>query len=146
VPTGTIILLGAFAGLTIFFGLPLAFLKKIPPSLKIFLCMLATGVLIFLLYDVIQKASEPINAAIEQVRTLHTGTGILYLDIFLLVFGVGIGSVAWSTLIRLSLDGDENKKSSQKRPYPRLSPHRSSLRLRMVAMNFLRPPLHPLPF
>ena len=92
-PTGTIILLGAFAGLTIFFGLPLAFLKKIPPSLKIFLCMLATGVLIFLLYDVIQKASEPINAAIEQVRTLHTGTGILYLDIFLLVFGVGIGSV-----------------------------------------------------
>src|SRR6266487_1345763 len=55
--------------------------------------MLATGVLIFLLYDVIQKASEPINAAIEQVRTLHTGTGILYLDIFLLVFGVGIGSV-----------------------------------------------------
>ncbi len=92
-PTGTIILLGAFAGLTIFLGLPLAFLKKIPPSLKIFLCMLATGVLIFLLYDVIQKASEPINAAIEQVRTLHTGTGILYLDIFLLVFGVGIGSV-----------------------------------------------------
>ncbi len=87
-PTGTIILLGAFAGLTIFLGLPLAFLKKIPPSLKIFLCMLATGVLIFLLYDVIQKASEPINAAIEQVRTLHTGTGILYLDIFLLVFGV----------------------------------------------------------
>jgi ZIP family zinc transporter len=86
-------LLGAFAGLTIFLGLPLAFLKKIPPSLKIFLCMLATGVLIFLLYDVIQKASEPINAAIEQVRTLHTGTGILYLDIFLLVFGVGIGSV-----------------------------------------------------
>jgi ZIP family zinc transporter len=93
VPTGTIILLGAFAGLTIFLGLPLAFLKKIPPSLKIFLCMLATGILIFLLYDVIQKASEPINAAIEQVRTLHTGTGILYLDIFLLVFGVGIGSV-----------------------------------------------------
>ena len=92
-PTGTIILLGAFAGLTIFLGLPLAFLKKIPPSLKIFLCMLATGVLIFLLYDVIQKASEPINAAIEQVRTLHTGTGILYLDIFLLVFGIGIGSV-----------------------------------------------------
>ena len=92
-PTGTIILLGAFAGLTIFLGLPLAFLKNIPPSLKIFLCMLATGVLIFLLYDVIQKASEPINAAIEQVRTQHTGTGILYLDIFLLVLGVGIGSV-----------------------------------------------------
>jgi zinc transporter, ZIP family len=93
VSTGTIILLGAFAGLTIFLGLPLAFLKKIPPTLKIFLSMLATGVLLFLLYDVIQKASEPINAAINLVRTQHTGTGTLYLDIFLLVFGVGIGSV-----------------------------------------------------
>ena len=90
---GTIILLGAFAGLTIFLGLPLAFLKKISPSLRIFLCMFATGVLLFLLYDVIQKASEPINAAIEQVRTQHIGSGTLYLDILLLVFGVGIGSV-----------------------------------------------------
>jgi len=93
VSTGTIILLGAFAGLTIFLGLPLAFLKNIPPSLKIFLCMLATGVLIFLLYDVIQKASEPINAAIDQVRAYHTGIGVFYLDVSLLVLGIGIGSV-----------------------------------------------------
>ena len=49
-PTGTIILLGAFAGLTIYLGLPLAFLKKAPQSLKAFLSMLATGVLLFLLY------------------------------------------------------------------------------------------------
>jgi zinc transporter, ZIP family len=93
VSAGTIILLGAFAGLTIFLGLPLAFLKNIPQSLKIFLCMLATGVLLFLLYDVIQKASEPINAAIDLARTQHAGTVTLYLDIFLLIFGVGIGSV-----------------------------------------------------
>ena len=64
-PTGTIILLGAFAGLTIYLGLPLAFLKKAPQSLKAFLSMLATGVL---LYDVIGKATEPINGLIEQVR------------------------------------------------------------------------------
>ena len=67
-PTETIILLGAFAGLTIYLGLPLAFLKKAPQSLKAFLSMLATGVLLFLLYDVIGKASEPINGLIEQVR------------------------------------------------------------------------------
>jgi zinc transporter, ZIP family len=46
-PTGTILLLGAFAGLTIFLGLPLVFLKHLPPSLKVFLTMLATGILIF---------------------------------------------------------------------------------------------------
>ena len=110
---GTIILLGAFAGLTIFLGLPLAFLKKISPSLRIFLCMFATGVLLFLLYDVIQKASEPINAAIAQVRTQHIGSGTLYLDILLLVFGVGIGSVGLVYCNKLALDGYAIKKSYQ---------------------------------
>ncbi len=83
-PTGTIILLGAFAGLTIYLGLPIAFLKQTPQSLKVFLNMLATGVLIFLLFDVVSKASDPINAALDQVRTQHTGTGTFYLDVFLL--------------------------------------------------------------
>ena len=48
-PLGTIILLGAFAGFTIYVGLPLAFLKHLPQSLKVFLNMLATAVLGFLL-------------------------------------------------------------------------------------------------
>jgi ZIP family zinc transporter len=93
VPTGTIILLGAFAGLTIFLGMPIAFLKHVPQSLKIFLSMLATGVLIFLLYDVIQQASEPINAALDQLRTQHAGAGTFFLDVFLLICGIGLGSV-----------------------------------------------------
>ncbi len=92
-PTGTIILLGACAGLTIYLGLPIAFLKQSPQSLKVFLNMLATGVLLFLLFDVLSKASDPINAALDQVRTHQTGTGTFYLDVFLLVFGLGLGSV-----------------------------------------------------
>jgi zinc transporter, ZIP family len=92
-PTATIILMGAFAGLTIYLGLPVAFLKQTPQSLKIFLNMLATGILIFLLFDVVSKASDPINAALEQVRTQHTGTGTFYLDVCLFVFGIGLGSV-----------------------------------------------------
>lgn len=92
-PPGTIVLLGAFAGLTIYLGLPLAFLKQTPQSLKIFLNMLATGVLIFLLFDVVSKASDPINAALEQVRAHQTGTGALSLDVSLFVLGIGLGSV-----------------------------------------------------
>jgi ZIP family zinc transporter len=92
-PTGTIILLGAFAGLTIYLGLPLAFLKKAPQSLKAFLSMLATGVLLFLLYDVIGKATEPINGLIEQVRTQHTGGTTLSIDIFLFIFGLLLGLI-----------------------------------------------------
>src|SRR6266849_4513700 len=92
-PLGTIILLGTFAGFTIYMGLPLAFLKHLPQSLKVFLIMLATGVLLFLLFDVLSKASDPINAALNQVRTQHTGTSLFSLDLFLLVFGTGLGSV-----------------------------------------------------
>lgn len=92
-PTGTIVVLGAFAGLTIFLGLPIARLKHVSPTLKSFLSMLATGVLIFLLYDVLQQASEPIRAAIDMLRTQHTGGGALFSDLFLLILGLGLGLI-----------------------------------------------------
>jgi zinc transporter, ZIP family len=92
-PVGTIILLGAFAGLTIYLGLPLACLKQTSTSLKAFLSMLATGVLIFLLYDVIGKASEPIGDALDQIRAQHANSGSFFLDVLLLALGIGIGSV-----------------------------------------------------
>ena len=92
-PTGTIVVLGAFAGLTIFLGLPIARIKNISPTLKTFLSMLATGVLIFLLYDVLQQASEPIGAAITTLRTQHTGGGALVGDLFLLILGLGLGLI-----------------------------------------------------
>ncbi len=89
---GAIILLGAFAGLTLYLGLPLAFLKRTSTSLKAFLSMLATGVLVFLLYDVMSKASEPIGEALAQVRAHHS-SGPFFLDILLLALGLCIGSV-----------------------------------------------------
>ncbi len=92
-PTGTIILLGAFAGLTIFLGLPLVFLKRLPPSLKQFLNMLATGILLFLLFDVLSKASDPINASLDEVRTHHAELTTFTSNVFLLVLGLGVGSV-----------------------------------------------------
>ncbi len=102
-PTGTIILLGAFAGLTIYLGLPVAFLKQTPQSLKIFLNMLATGVLIFLLFDVVSKASDPINAALDQLRTQHTGAITLSLDVLLFTLGIGLGSVGLVYFNRFAL-------------------------------------------
>ncbi len=55
--------------------------------------MLATGILIFLLFDVLSKASDPINASLDEVRTHHTGTGMFSLNVFLLVLGISFGSV-----------------------------------------------------
>lgn len=61
-----ILLLGAFAGLTIFLGLPLAFLRGAPQGLRMFLNMLAAGVLLFLLFDVLVEASEPVEEALTE--------------------------------------------------------------------------------
>jgi ZIP family zinc transporter len=53
--------------------------------------MLATGVLIFLFYDVISKASEPINNLIVNIHTHHTSSNGLVLDVILLLGGLTLG-------------------------------------------------------
>ncbi len=91
--TGAIILLGAFAGLTIYLGLPLVFLRRIPQRAKVFLSMFATGILLFLLFDVVSKASEPINEALGQLGKVSAAAGTFWLDVFLLILGIGLGSL-----------------------------------------------------
>ena len=90
--TGAIILLGAFAGLTIFLGLPLAFLRRGTPSLRMFLSMLATGVLVFLLYDVVAKASEPIDESLSAFKEGGSAQPLIT-DVALLAAGLAIGLV-----------------------------------------------------
>lgn len=89
--TATIILLGAFAGLTIYLGLPLAFLKRAPKSFKTFASTFATGVLLFLFFDVISKGTEPINSALETLRTQHVGAATVFLEIFMMIAGFLVG-------------------------------------------------------
>ncbi len=66
--TGNVLVLGAIAGATIFLGLPIARLKNPPRVLQGFLNAVATGILFFLLYDVLSAASAPINAALAGHR------------------------------------------------------------------------------
>jgi ZIP family zinc transporter len=54
-----LLLLGAFAGLTIFLGLPLAVAQSVSPKKKGFLNAFAIGILIFLIVDVFGHAWEP---------------------------------------------------------------------------------------
>ncbi|HEY7123346.1 MAG TPA: ZIP family metal transporter [Ktedonobacterales bacterium] len=89
--TGAIILLGAFAGFTIYLGLPLAFLEKAPQKFKTFCNMLATGILVFLFYDVIGKASEKIEEAITSVQAHQESGGTLAVEVVLLIVGVLVG-------------------------------------------------------
>ncbi len=59
-----ILLLGALAGFTIFLGLPAGRLRNPAVRLKAFLSAAATGILLFLLWDVLTAATEPVEAAL----------------------------------------------------------------------------------
>ena len=63
--TAQILLLGAIAGLTIFLGLPVGRLSALTAPARAGLSALATGILIFLLWDVLAGAVEPIEGAVE---------------------------------------------------------------------------------
>lgn len=63
---GGAVLLGAIAGGTVFLGLPVARMRGLPKPAQGFLNALATGILVFLLWDILTHAAGPVEAAIEQ--------------------------------------------------------------------------------
>jgi zinc transporter, ZIP family len=63
--TGQTLALGAVAGLTIFVGLPVARLRNLPPNLRAMLAATATGVLLFLLWDILSAAVDPVETALK---------------------------------------------------------------------------------
>jgi len=60
------VLLGAVAGGTVFLGLPVARMHGLPKSVQGFLNAFATGILVFLLWDILTHAAGPVEAAIAQ--------------------------------------------------------------------------------
>ena len=58
--------LGAIAGATVFLGLPVARLRTVPKAVQGFLNAFATGILVFLLWDILSHAGGPVQAALEQ--------------------------------------------------------------------------------
>ena len=58
--------LGALAGATVFLGLPVARMRGLPKSVQGFLNAFATGILVFLLWDILSHAGDPVQAALQQ--------------------------------------------------------------------------------
>jgi ZIP family zinc transporter len=61
-----ILVLGAIAGLTIFLGLPLGRVQSPDARLRAALSGLATGILVFLLYDVLAHGVGPVEESLEE--------------------------------------------------------------------------------
>src|SRR5689334_8293791 len=62
---GQTLLLGAIAGVTIFVSLPMGRMHNISPALKAFFTATATGILLFLFWDVLSQAIDPLNSALN---------------------------------------------------------------------------------
>ena len=91
------LLLGFIAGVTILLGLPVGRLRGATPSLKLFLNATAVGVLIFLVWDVLSAAWEPIDVALTGVHESGDGLGkaIGYGVIFVVGLAVGLISLVF---------------------------------------------------
>ena len=94
------LLLGLIAGGTIVLGLPIGRLRGAAPSLRVLLNSVAVGVLLFLVWDVLSAAWEPIDLHLEQV---HENTGGLAP-----VFGYGALFAGGLAVGLLSLVGYEH--------------------------------------
>jgi ZIP family zinc transporter len=80
------VVLGAIAGLTIFLGLPMGRVRSKAAPTKTFMNGVSAGILVFLLFDILQNATGPLGAS---VRAHHwrqlAGMGAVY------AAGIGVG-------------------------------------------------------
>jgi ZIP family zinc transporter len=97
--TSQTIVLGAVAGFTIFLGLPLGRVQLAGWRGRAFLNGLSAGVLVFLLFDILAHATEPVEEAMTQAKageaawTRFTGLSLVYA----LGFGAGLLGLLYVT-------------------------------------------------
>jgi ZIP family zinc transporter len=85
------LLLGLIAGITIVLGLPLGRLRRPMPSLKLFLNAVAVGILLFLVWDVLSAAWEPVDSALGAVHDHDGGLGPVFGYGALFAAGLAVG-------------------------------------------------------
>ncbi len=85
------VLLGAIAGLTIFLGLPVGRLRTNSTAGKAFLNAVSAGILLFLLLDILEHATGPLEEAMEQAVDGQGGWGRFAAHGAVYVLGLGVG-------------------------------------------------------
>ena len=97
------LLLGFIAGATILVGLPVGRLRRPAPGLRVFLNAVAVGVLIFLVWDVLSAAWEPLDSALTDLHEHKGGAARIagYGALFVVGLAVGLlGLVAYESWMK----------------------------------------------
>lgn len=113
-PLSTTLLLGLIAGVTILFGLPVGRLRRPAPGLRALLNATAVGVLLFLFWDVLSAAWEPIDGALGRIHAGQGGLGA--------ALGYGALAAAGLTVGLLGLVGYERWMGRRVAPRRRIGP------------------------
>jgi ZIP family zinc transporter len=93
-----ILVLGAIAGVTIFLGLPAGRMRNLSVRTSTFLSAVATGILLFLLWDVLSAGVEPVESALTAAALDHEGTWVRFAGLAALFVGcfvVGLMSLVY---------------------------------------------------
>ncbi|HYL08157.1 MAG TPA: hypothetical protein VEU76_06385, partial [Candidatus Udaeobacter sp.] len=87
------LILGFVAGVTILIGLPIGRVRSLQPSVRQFLNALTVGILLFLIWDVLTHAFEPLDAALTAFHSGGGGLGrvLAYATVFIGGLTVGLG-------------------------------------------------------
>jgi len=85
------LILGLIAGVTIVLGIPLGRIRRPMPSLRLLLNAIAVGILLFLVWDVLSAAWEPIDGALSDAHEHVGGLAPAFGYGALFVIGVSVG-------------------------------------------------------
>ncbi len=85
------VLLSAIAGATIFLGLPVGRLRNLSTRAQVTLTAGASGVILFLIWDVLGQAIEPVETALKAATSGDGSTGDFVVDALALGLSVAVG-------------------------------------------------------
>jgi ZIP family zinc transporter len=93
------VLLSAFAGATIFIGLPVGRLRNLSIRAQVMLTTAAAGVILFLIWDILSQAVEPVEAALDAARTGEKPVAdfVVAAGILAVSLSAGLLSIVWLT-------------------------------------------------
>src|SRR4030088_218950 len=111
---GTAVLLAPTAGATIFPGLPVARVRGLPKAVQGFLNAFATGILVFLLWDILSHAGQKVELTIAGARAGDAGPFATIAVIFAVGIAAGLlGLVYFNRAIFGRLKHDAHTPSPQ---------------------------------
>ncbi len=108
-----VLVLGAIAGFTIYLGLPLARVRALSTSARGVLSMFATGIILFLLFEILEHALEPTEHALEELFEGGGAIGEAAVLVLMVTAGLVLGLLSLAIIESRFLPSGPGLPSSQ---------------------------------